>query len=876
MSATDFLAIGIDVIFISLGILAIVDYLRHRNGTRRDIALMFGVLAIPFLLQLVDRIGSEDEISPVARMIGIIALILEPYLLLRLVRYLRSMPAYIMRLAEFCMLATLLTGVLAGPPVPLIGVLVSEAYLIGFNLYAMVGFARGVLQSTGVQQKRLRFAAAGSGLFALIFIVSVLANALSLKEDFVSLFVEGLAGACVITYYVGFVPPRWLRQTWQFNELHHFLDRHSSRLTIDRSITFDELSTAALRTVGGATAVVAECDLDGKHLKLEIRGKSPFRAENLDDGVDAIGKAWKEQKADVVQVSKQTGSEIHRWAQSFNAQALFIIPIKGALHPWGLLIIVLRNDPLFPQDDLDLLALLAEQSAIQLDHVALNEELQRKNQLLEEKFSQRTAELNAAEGNYRDLADSAPIGIFRATLKGEILYANEKLAHIIGFDSPQAMIDSGTVPHWQNPADRLAFIERLQREGEVASAEIEILKVNGEPFPILISARLRGDVLTGTMMDITERKQAEERFQLAIEAAPNAVIMVDRQGQIVLVNSQTEKYFGYDRSELLGQNIDRLVPAHFRSQHPNHRFDFFLQPQARAMGVGRDLYGLRKDGSEFPVEIGLSPIKTQQTSLVIATVVDITERKRAEQALQVYTAKLEQSNRDLQEFAYVASHDLQEPLRKVQAFSDRLATKYTDVFDETGRDYLKRMRDASQRMQVLINDLLSLSRVATRIEPFVELDLNKVAKDVISDLENQIERAEGRVEIGELPIIQADPTQMHQLFQNLIGNALKFHLQGRPPLIKISAKAEGQFCQISIADNGIGFDIQYLDRIFKPFQRLHSREEYDGSGMGLAICRRIVERHGGMITATSTQGTGATFTLILPIHKPKEKMDGKG
>jgi light-regulated signal transduction histidine kinase (bacteriophytochrome) len=148
-----------------------------------------------------------------------------------------------------------------------------------------------------------------------------------------------------------------------------------------------------------------------------------------------------------------------------------------------------------------------------------------------------------------------------------------------------------------------------------------------------------------------------------------------------------------------------------------------------------------------------------------------------------------------------------------------------------------------------------------------------VAKEVLSDLENQIERAKGHVEIGELPTIEADPTQMHQLLQNLIGNGLKFHLQDRPPLIQVSAKIEGKVCKISITDNGIGFDIQYLDRIFKPFQRLHSREEYEGSGMGLAICRRIVERHGGIITASSTQGEGATFILILPIHQPKEKID---
>ena len=242
----------------------------------------------------------------------------------------------------------------------------------------------------------------------------------------------------------------------------------------------------------------------------------------------------------------------------------------------------------------------------------------------------------------------------------------------------------------------------------------------------------------------------------------------------------------------------------------------------------------------------------------------VAERKQAEVALQVYAAKLEQSNRDLQEFTYVASHDLQEPLRKVLAFGDRLAQKYGDALDETGLNYLKRMRDASQRMQILINDLLNFSRVSTLAQSFTEVDLNTLAQEVLSDLENHIDRTKGHVEVSELPTIEADPTQMHQLLQNLIGNALKFHSNETQPLIKVSAQIKDRECQISVQDNGIGFDIQYLARIFKPFQRLHNREEYEGSGVGLAICRRIVERHGGRITATSAPGEGSTFIVTLP------------
>lgn len=244
-------------------------------------------------------------------------------------------------------------------------------------------------------------------------------------------------------------------------------------------------------------------------------------------------------------------------------------------------------------------------------------------------------------------------------------------------------------------------------------------------------------------------------------------------------------------------------------------------------------------------------------------------RKRREEMIASYSARLKRSNRDLQDFAYVASHDLQEPLRKVIAFGDRLVDKYGDVLDETGRDYLARMQNATHRMQNLINDLLAFSRVTTKGQPFTRVDLQVVAKEVITDLAYRIEETGGLVEVGDLPVINADATQMRQLFQNFIGNALKFHNDNEAPIVKISGMPMGnQNCQIVIEDNGIGFDPQFADSIFQPFQRLHGRGEYEGSGIGLAICRRIAERHGGKIVAKSTPSEGATFIITLPIHQP--------
>jgi signal transduction histidine kinase len=249
--------------------------------------------------------------------------------------------------------------------------------------------------------------------------------------------------------------------------------------------------------------------------------------------------------------------------------------------------------------------------------------------------------------------------------------------------------------------------------------------------------------------------------------------------------------------------------------------------------------------------------------------------------LHASAAELARSNSELEQFAYIASHDLQEPLRKVQAFGDLLVTTATTALDDQGRLYVERMQDAARRMQLLINDLLSLAQVTSQAKPFVPVDLAHVAREVVSDLESRLKSTGGHVEIHALPRVEGDPTQMRQLLQNLIGNALKFHRQGVPPLVVIRSQlldpragtawehprdpaAAAGLCELTVADNGIGFEEKYLDRIFAPFQRLHGRGRFEGCGMGLTICRKIVERHGGSITARSALDQGTTFIIVLP------------
>ncbi|HLF26006.1 MAG TPA: substrate-binding domain-containing protein [Anaerolineae bacterium] len=264
---------------------------------------------------------------------------------------------------------------------------------------------------------------------------------------------------------------------------------------------------------------------------------------------------------------------------------------------------------------------------------------------------------------------------------------------------------------------------------------------------------------------------------------------------------------------------------------------------------------------------------SKQLSDALQVTLLLLERRRTEDRLLQQAQELAHSNAELEQFTYIAAHDLQEPMRKIRAFGDRLNAKYGQTLDAQGRDYLERMRNAAARMQTLINDLRIYSRITTKAQPFAPVELGEVARGVLSDLESRIEQVNGRVELGWLPALEADPAQLRHLLQNLIGNALKFHRPGLPPVIKVwGAYLNGsgeRRCEVRVEDNGIGFDEKYLNRIFQVFQRLHSRGQYEGTGMGLATCRKIVERHGGSITASSVPGQGATFIVTLPLVPPQ-------
>lgn len=348
-----------------------------------------------------------------------------------------------------------------------------------------------------------------------------------------------------------------------------------------------------------------------------------------------------------------------------------------------------------------------------------------------------------------------------------------------------------------------------------------------------------------------------------VDSLPTAIIIVNGRGCVELVNEFASKLFGYAAGDLEGKPIEQLVPDRFRAAHPGFRALYVDAPTERPMGSGRDLTGLRQDGSEFPIEIGLNPITIDDEVFIVSAIVDITERVEHEAHLQRANEELERSNMELQRFAYIASHDLQNPMRNIASFVGLLQADYGEQLDETANEWMDRTINSVTQLQDLIGDLLTYARVETQQLPFETVSLQVAFDKAALMLESSIGESGACVTSDELPDVMGDSSQLMQLLMNLIGNALKYS-GDEPPRVHVSAHKLRSDLAICVEDNGIGIDPQHRETVFEVFKRLHHQGEHPGTGIGLAICRRVVNRHGGSIWLESTPGRGSKFWFTLP------------
>ena len=483
------------------------------------------------------------------------------------------------------------------------------------------------------------------------------------------------------------------------------------------------------------------------------------------------------------------------------------------------------------------------------------------------------------EGRYRGLLEAAPDAMVVVNPGGKIVLLNVQAEKQFGYRRDELLGQKVTNIIPVGFAERL-IADDLRSEEDALDQQmgtgIELigLRKDGGEFPIEIMLSplesAEGTLVTAAIRNISVRKatethlsQMEGRYRGLLEAAPDAMVVVNQVGEIVLLNVQAEKQFGYRRDELLGQKVTNIIPVGFAERLIADDLRSAEDASAQQIGTGIELTARRKDASEFPIELMLSPLRNAEGILVTAAIRDISVRKKAAVILLQKVEELNRSNEELGQFAYIASHDLQEPLRMVASYTQLLSRRYKGKLDADADEFITFAVDGASRMQRLIQDLLTYSRVGTKGKSLHQTSSEDALQHALANLRGSIDGSSAVVTHDPLPTVLADEMQLTQLFQNLVGNAIKYQKSGIPHVHIAAAVNADKRWTFAVKDDGIGIDPQYFERIFGMFQRLHKREEFSGTGIGLAICKKIVERHGGNISVESAVGHGTTFRFTL-------------